>query len=75
MEPLEKLELIIKYQIRRKNAEREKSKYHSNLYIMELDHEINTLSWILTEIDGIKRHVPSMSDEMVMKMYQLDQSI
>jgi len=47
----------------------------SNLYIMELDHEINTLSWILTEIDGIKRNVPSMSDEMVMKMYQLDQSI
>jgi len=74
MEPLEKLELIIKYQIRRKKAEREKSKHHSNLYILELDQEINTLSWILTEIDAIKRNVPSMSDEMVMKMYQPDQS-
>ena len=33
---------------------------------MELDQEITTLSWILTEIDMIKRNVPSMSDEMVM---------
>lgn len=71
MDPLDKLEIIIEAEIKDKKAEREKGKdKHSSLYILGLDHEIDTLSWVWTKIDAIKRNAPSMSDEMVLKMYR-----
>jgi hypothetical protein len=70
MGPLDKLELIIKHTIGQKKKERKNSEgKHSNLYILGLDHEIDMLRVIFCDIDGIKRNVPSMSDEMVLKMY------
>jgi hypothetical protein len=75
MEPMEKLEIIVEGTLMSKKRDRDISKDKtSNLYVLGLDHEINTLSWVLYQIDAIKRKHPSMSDEMVLKMYQPDRS-
>jgi hypothetical protein len=70
MDPLDKLELIIKGTISQKKKERERGKdNHSSLYILGLDHDIDTLSWVWTEIESIRRNAPAVSDEIVLKMY------
>ena len=74
MEPLEKLEMIVKGTLAQKKKDYEMSRYKaSNLYVLGLDHEISTLQSVLCEIDAIKRNAPTKSDEMVLKMYPPDQ--
>ena len=66
MDPLDKLVLIIEGTISQKKKERERGKdKHGNLYIIGLDHEIDTLSLIRSYIGMIKRNAPSMADEMI----------
>ncbi len=43
-----------------------------NLYLLRVQSSIDTLSWVWTEIDAIKRNAPHVSDEIVMKMYGPD---
>jgi hypothetical protein len=70
MEPLDKLELIIKGAIKQKKAQRDRGMdKHSIQYIQGLGNEIDALSWVWTKIDAIKRNHPNVSDEMIMKMY------
>jgi len=70
MDPLDKLQIIIEGNIRKRTADRTKSELKaSSLCILELDEEITTLRQVLGEIDAIKRNVPSMSDESVQKRY------
>jgi RNase P/RNase MRP subunit p30 len=61
--------MIIKGTVEQKKKERERCKDKvSSLYILGLDHQINTLSWVLTEIDAIKRNAHGVSDEIVTRM-------
>ncbi len=70
MEPLEKLEIIVRGRQNQKKIERGRGKdKHNRLYILGLGHEIDMLSVVLCDIDSIRRNVPSMSDEIVQKMY------
>lgn len=70
MEPLDKLELIIKSLIEQRKKERKNGEgKHSNLYIEGLDHEIDMLRVVLCDIDAIRRNVPNMTDEKVQRMY------
>lgn len=70
MDPLDKLELIIKGTIKQKKVDYERGKdKHSNLYLLGLQANIDTLSWVWAEIDAIKRNAPHVTDEIVLKMY------
>ena len=70
MEPLDKLEIIIKAEIKERKAELERSgERHSALYLEALHHEIDCLGWVWTKIDNIRRNVPAVSDEMIKRMY------
>ena len=70
MAPLDKLQMIIEGNIRKRTADRAKSADKaSSLCILELDEEITTLRQVLGEIEAIRRNVPRMSDEIVQKRY------
>jgi hypothetical protein len=65
MEQLEKLEIIVKYDLAEKKGKRENTVHSSNLYILGLDHQISTLEEIMIAINAIKRNHYSVSDEMI----------
>lgn len=68
MDPLDKLELIVKDKIKEKTEfERGKGK-HNPTYLQGLQDEIDALSWVWTEIDAIKRNGPSVTDEVMEKI-------
>lgn len=56
--------------ISQKKKAREQGKdKHSSLYIIGLDHEIDALTLMMSYTGMIKCNAPSMSDEMITKMY------
>jgi len=70
MEPLDKLEMIIRYTLKEKEWSLETSKEHTSVfYITGLEHEISLLRVLLGDIESIRRKSPDVSDEMVLKMY------
>ena len=70
MDPLDKLEIIVKDRIRGAKAEFESGKgRHSPLYLDAPQHEIDTLSWVWTRINAIRQNAPSVSDETIERMY------
>jgi hypothetical protein len=70
VEPIEKLEIIIKHEIRKVKAERERGiDKHSPLYIQDLSTRIDTLSWVWTKANAIMGDAPSVTDEMIQRLY------
>lgn len=69
MEPLEKLEIIVKLDLAEKKRKRESTNHSSNLYVLGLDHEISMLEEIVFAINAIKLNHYSVSDEMISKMF------
>jgi len=69
MDPIEKLEIILRHQLKRK-------KYtvsigegkHSVLVIEKLKGEIHSLEMVLIELDMLKQNAPSVSEPVVEKM-------
>lgn len=69
MEPLEKLEMIIKWELAEKKRKLGNNQQASNFYILGLEHEIKALDVVMISINAIKRNDHSVSDEMISKMY------
>lgn len=70
MEPLDKLETILRYMLKKKEWSLEISKEHTSVfYITGLEHEITLLREVLGDINSIRRNSPDVTDEMVTKMY------
>jgi hypothetical protein len=70
MEPLEKLEMIIRGELANRKKERERANNrHGLIYVQTLDNQISMLDWVVAHIDMIKRNAFPVSDELVMKMY------
>jgi hypothetical protein len=70
MDALEKLELVLSGEINKKKAALDiDRKSGSVVYTYGLENQINALEWALNQLQMIKRNAPSMSDEIVLKMY------
>lgn len=70
MDPLDKLELIVKERIRERKAESQRGRgKHNPAYLQGLDSEIDALQWVWSKIDAIRRNAPAVSDEMIQRMY------
>jgi hypothetical protein len=70
MEPLDKLETILRYTLKKREWSLEITKEHTSVfYITGLEHEITLLREILGDINSIKRNSPDVTDEMITKMY------
>jgi len=74
MDPLDKLEFILKGMIQKNKNEIERAKnsgmHPAYPYLNGLEHEVVGLQKALARLHEIKRNAPSMSDEMVLKMYE-----
>ena len=73
MEPLEKLEMILRGMIQKNKQEIERAK-NSGLhpaypYPNGLEHEVVGLQKALARLHEIKQNAPSMDDDIVIKMY------
>lgn len=56
MDPLDKLELLVKDRIQERKSEFERGKgKHNPEYLLTLENEINALSWVSANIDSIRR--------------------
>lgn len=69
MEALEKLEMIVKWDLADKKRKLGNSKQASNVYVSGLEHEIKTLEVVMIAIDKLKHNHFSVSDERITKMY------
>jgi hypothetical protein len=70
MNPLDKLEIIYKDEIKNKKKQVERgNEKHSPVYVDGLRHEIDALSWALTIVWNIKSGSPSATDEMIQRSY------
>jgi len=69
MEPLEKLEITLRHQLKRKKYTLSIGEgKHSILVIEKLKGEIHSLEMVLIELDMIKQNAPSVSEPVVEKM-------
>jgi hypothetical protein len=70
MEPLEKLDIIVKHEIKKTKAAQERSiGRHSPIYIQDLTTKIDTLGWVWTMINAVRGNMPSVADEMIKRLY------
>jgi len=73
MDPLDKLELILNSEIKKKKKEFERGKGKgmdlSYVYLYGEQRQIDSLEEVLGFIHQIKRNTHSMSDEIVLRMY------
>lgn len=72
----EKIDLIVNGMLKEAKAKLKRARRNEGdpcgdnpTFIQTLQDEVDTLSQIWCEIDTIKRNDPSVSDEMVQKMY------
>lgn len=69
MDPLDKLDIILRYQLKRKKYTLSIGEgKHSVLVIEKLKGEIHSLEMILIELDMIKRNTPSVAEPVIEKM-------
>jgi hypothetical protein len=70
MKPIEKLEIIVRGELRDHKLERKRAiATHGRIYIQELDNHISMLDWVLGQIGMIKRNAYPVSDDLVIRMY------
>jgi hypothetical protein len=70
MDPLDKLEIIFKHEIKEKKKKFERGiGKSSDLYLGGLRNEIDALSWALTIVWNVKRNSPTATDEMIERLY------
>ena len=69
MEPIEKLDIILRYQLRKKKYTLSIGEgKHSVLVIENLKGEIHSLEMVLIELDMIMQNAPSVSEPVIEKM-------
>jgi len=69
MGPIEKLDIILRHQLRKKKYTLSIGEgKHSVLVIEKLRGEIDSLEFVLVELDMIKQNAPSVSEPVIEKM-------